>query len=216
MSLPKNTFYTRHCQGLLVVGGSGASYLAEFWSPEPEETQCDLRILKRDMSYGPTLNLVNDIILACFADSCDILTATDGWQAGPSTLYSRRWHTSAVTPRGLLLVGGFDSSHTTELLPLNGGESRESFSLSPSRDNHCSIQLDESTIVLNGGKGEGASLATEYSGLEEEEEPTVKQLPQLIVGREGHACGSYTVEERQVFKNIFGNTQFKTGIMWLC
>ena len=198
--------YTRHFQGLLVAGGSGASYLAEFWSPEPEETQCDLRILKRDMSYGPTLNLVNGVIFACFAQACDILTAAEeGWQSGPSTLYSRRWHTSAVTPQGLLLVGGFDSSHTTELLPLDGGDSRESFTLSPSRDNHCSIQVDESTIVLIGGKREGAGLATEYSGLEEENYPTVKQLPELIVGREGHACGSYKLEERQVFKKIFKN-----------
>merc|ERR1719234_1270481 len=184
--------------GLLVAGGSGVSYLAEFWSPEAEETQCDLRILKRDMSYGPTLNLVNGIIFACFAQACDILTAAEeGWQSGPSTIYSRRWHTSAVTPQGLLLVGGFDSSNTTELLPLDGGDSQESFTLSPSRDNHCSIHVDESTIVLIGGKGEGAGLSTEYSGLEGENYPTVKQLPELIVGREGHACGSYKVEERQ-------------------
>ena len=193
--------FTRHSQGLLVVGGSGASYQAEFWSPEPEETQCDLRILPRDMSYGPTVNLVNGVIFACFANSCDILTR-EGWQSGPSSLFSRRWHTSAVTSRGLLLVGGFDSSHTTELLTLDGGESQESFALSPARDNHCSIQVDESTIVLTGGKGEGYSLVTEYSGLEEEQ-PTVKQLPQLDVGREGHACGSYTVEEKQVCKTYF-------------
>ena len=96
----------------------------------------------------------------------------------------------------MLLVGGFDSSDTTELVALDGGESQESFALSPARNNHCSIQVDDSTIVLLGGKGEGYSLVTEYSGLEKEQ-PTVKELPELIVGREGQACGSYSVEEKK-------------------
>ena len=205
-----NIYKTKHFLGLLVVGGSGASYLAEFWSSEPQETKCDLQILPRDMSYGPTLNLVNGIIFVCFADSCDILTA-DGWQSGPSTVYSRRWHTSAVTSRGkLLLVGGFDSSATTELVSLDGGESRESFTLSPTRDNHCSIQVDESTIIITGGKGEGYSLATEYSGLDEEDTTVQQQLPDLNAGREGHACGSYTVAEKQVLKIRFRNPTSRT------
>ena len=187
--------------GLLVVGGSGASYLAEFWSPEPKEVQCNLQILKRDMSYGPTINLLDGVILACFANSCDQLTK-DGWQTGPSTIKSRRWHTSAVVPQGLLLLGGFDSPDTTELLTLDGGAGRESFSLIPGRDNHCSVQVDASTVVLIGGKKDARNLATEYSGLVKDDDPTVKQLPQLLVGREGHACGTYQLEGRQVVANV--------------
>ena len=192
---------SRIVSGLLVVGGSGASYLAEFWSPEPKEVQCDLQILKRDMSYGPTVNLLDGVILACFANSCDQLTK-EGWQAGPSTTKSRRWHTSAVLPQGLLLLGGFDSPDTTELLTLDGGAGRESFSLIPGRDNHCSVQVDATTVVLIGGKKDAKNLATEYSGLVKDDDPIVKQLPELLVGREGHACGTYHLEGRQVVANV--------------
>jgi len=56
----------------------------------------------------------------------------------------RYLHTSAVTPRGLLLVGGVEYSNTTEL------------------------QVSTSSVIIIGGSGAG-SLVTEYSALDQDE-----------------------------------------------
>jgi hypothetical protein len=114
--------------------------------------------------YGSTVDTVEGRVLACYYDSCLELTGS-GWEAGPSTLHSRSHHTSAVTAEGLLLVGGYYSPTTTELLPAEGGPAREGFPLQPGRWGHCSIQLSADTIVLTGGTST-QSLVTEYSGLE--------------------------------------------------
>ena len=59
---------------------------------------------------------------------------------------SRQGHSSVVTPRGLLLVGGSSSPTTTELL-VEGEHSVDSFSLIPGRENHCSIQVRSITFL---------------------------------------------------------------------
>ena len=59
----------------------------------------------------------------------------------------RDWHTSAVTSRGLVLVGGGWSKTTTELVTMEG-ESKEDFSLSHERMEHCSIQVRLDAYIL--------------------------------------------------------------------
>jgi hypothetical protein len=145
---------------------------------------------------GVTVDLVEGRVLACYSASCLELTGS-GWEAGPSTLHNRTFHTSAVTAEGLLLVGGVDSPLTTELLPLAGGPSREGFPLQPGRKDHCSIQLSADTIVLTGGL-DTESLVTEYSGLGTGGEVTTRELPALLNPRYIHVCGVYTVDGTQV------------------
>ena len=90
----------------------------------------------------------------------------------------------------LLLAGGFDTT-TTELMPVDGGESEPSFHLNPGRYGHCSIQPSPTTIILTGGS-ETPSLVTEYSGVGGPvEEVTTRELPSLKQGRDLHACGVY-------------------------
>ena len=119
--------------GLAIVGGHGsgdsAETSAEFWAPAPGELPCSLPSLTRRMD-DPTLDSWQDTVVACSWHSCDQLTPS-GWQHWRNSLYSRKYHTSAVTLQGLLLVGGSESSTTTELLPWEGGESREGFTHSP-------------------------------------------------------------------------------------
>jgi hypothetical protein len=148
------------------------------------------------MLSGPTVDTVDGRVLACYDDSCLELTGS-GWEAGPSTLHSRIHHTSAVTAEGLLLVGGSYSRTTTELLPLDGGSSRQGFPLQPGRRDHCSIQLSADTIVLTGG-WDTESLVTEHSGLGTGGEVTTRELPALLTPRWDHACGVYTVGGTQV------------------
>ena len=154
--------------GLAIVGGSQDWSSAEFWAPG--ELHCSLPSLSRER-FDPSLNTWEDTLISCQGDSCDHLTPS-GWQLWRQTLYSRVYHTSAVvTSQGLLLVGGYDSPTTTELLPWEGGESREGFTLQHERDGHCSIQTSPNTIVLTGGAYTD-SLVTEYRGLDAGEEVT--------------------------------------------
>ena len=179
-----------------MVGGYGAETSAEVWAPSPEETHCSLPELPSNMWDGLTVDTVEGRVLACYQDSCLGLTRS-GWEARSSTLHNRSFHSSAVTAEGLLLVGGLDSPLTTELLPAAGGPSRDSFSLQPGRQDHCSIQVSADTIVLTGGL-HTESLVTELSGLGTGGEVTARELPTLLHPRYIHVCGVYTVDRTKV------------------
>ena len=116
------------------------------------------------------------------------------WETLQNTSHWRVAHTSAITPDGILLVGGSGSPDTTELIPVDGSPSREGFPLDPGRQFHCSIQVSETTIVLTGGLST-EFLVTEHSQLEDLEEVVTTELANLTTGRYYHACGIYTVGE---------------------
>ena len=175
--------------GLALVGGDGSS---ELWAPG--ELNCSLPSLDRTVS-GLSLDSWGSSLVACQGDTCDQLTPS-GWQHWGRTRYFRWYHTSAVTSQGLLLAGGRESLTTTELLPWEGGESREGFSLQHKRNGHCSIQPSPDTVILTGG--EYTSLVTEYSGLGAGEEVTSRELPPLPTRRYFHACGCYSMGASQV------------------
>ena len=168
----------------------------ELWVPPPHQINCSMPPLSRDM-FAFTLDNVKGEIIACDTNSCDQLTET-GWKVFVPELLEGRWyHTSAVTSKGLLLVGGGGSWNTTESVPFNGGESVKSFPLEPGRYLHCSIQITESTIVLTGNGGPTPHNAVhEYSNLEGE--VTSRELPSLIFARYNHACGMYSVGTSKV------------------
>jgi len=138
--------------------------------------------------YGNTVTALGEELVVCYNVTCWQLTEESGWGVLAVTRESRRYHSTASTSQGLLLLGGSDSPQTTEILQDN--ESLQSFPLSPGRKNHCSIQVDPSTIVLTGGS-KTTSTVTEISNLENEEVSS-RDLPSLITGRRNHACGIYT------------------------
>ena len=69
------------------------------------------------------------------------------------------------------------------------------FSLDPGRKDHCSVKISEDTLIINGGYHTWYNV-TEYSGIGGE--VTSRQLPDLLTGRNDHACGHYTTGEIQV------------------
>jgi len=114
-----------------------------------------------------------------------------------TTIEWRVAHTSAITPDGLLLVGGSGSPNTTELIPRDREEGEGGymgFSLETGRQFHCSIQIDETSIVLTGGLGT-ESLVTEHTELGDLEDAVSREIANLTTGRYYHACGMYTVGE---------------------
>jgi len=120
------------------------------------------------------------------------------------TVESRELHTSAVTSKGLLLLGGLGSISTTELVTAEGS-AMESFTLEEGRMGHCSIQLSESTIVLTGGQLH-PSLVTEYSGIDSGWQVTAKQLQPLITPRYYHACATYNLGHTQFLAVVGGES----------
>ena len=89
---------------------------------------------------SPTVDILQGVPVACYGTACYELTEA-GWLHYQDTLHAREYHTSAVLEEGLLLVGGYYSPSTTEVLLGNGGQASEGFSLNPGRDTHCSIQV---------------------------------------------------------------------------
>lgn len=177
--------------GLLAVGGQGGTTdawqgspsSAEFWASSPQEIHCLLPEIPRQM-WQPSVEVVGSRALVCEKTGC-LWLEKEGWQLGPDTVEKRRYHTSALTEQGVLLVGGMDSPTSTELVPLDGGESRASFALPKGRREHCSIQTGPNSFVLTGGHPhhEGTSnLVTEFTLLGIDQVET-KDLPLLLQGR---------------------------------
>ena len=151
---------------------------------------------------GHTLDMVDGTLLACYNLTCLNLNLTlghdnqiVGWQEAEELSKTRKEHTSLVTSNGLLLVGGWEAPNSTELLTTTEEEEEEGgageWALEVGRKDHCSIQLDPTTMVLTGGF-DTFDLTTLHvltdNGLLD------FTLPSLITGRRKHACGAYSVD----------------------
>ena len=163
--------------------GQGSPSSAEFWASSPQEIHCLLPEMPRQM-WQPTVEVVGSRALVCEKTGC-LWLDKEGWQLGPDTVEMRRYHTSALTDEGVLLVGGMNSPTTTELVPLHGGESRASFELPRGRREHCSIQTGPNSFVLTGGHSEQGGVSysvTEFTFLGIDQVET-KDLPLLKQSR---------------------------------
>jgi hypothetical protein len=193
---------------VLVIGGSTTLTSVQIWTPGGDLT-CNLPLLPRAVEIVRA-DMVDGSVTACDSgcfkvgtvvtcDSSCIKLGGSDWVDGPSTLKARRYHTSDVLPDGgLLLVGGTQSKHTTEIISPQG-VSTEAFRVDPERRYHCSIQTHPGTIVLTGGYyGSNAKKSVkEYSNIQGQE-ATVREFPDLNQARHLHACGMYTVGDKKV------------------
>ena len=178
-----------------MLGGYGAGRSVEYLAPQ---VTCRLPDLRRDM-YSPSVNFIQDTIVACYGDSCDKLQQ-GAWVKMADTRQNRSDHTSEVIGDSILLIGGTDSPTTTELVRVTG-ESVEGFSLGPGgRREHCSVKISDRSVVIIGGFGTWSKV-TEYRGIVGEE-VTARELPDLLTGREQHVCGQYRAGETQVMTTL--------------
>jgi len=116
-------------------------------------------------------------------------TEDDSWTYSHTLDHKRVGHSSWVTSKGLLLMGGWLSDTTTELLSLEGGQGKPSFELEYRTKYACSIpDLDGHSVVLTGGgfDEEVSKVVTRYN-----KHGFVEDMPQLTVGRFDHACAAY-------------------------
>ena len=130
--------------GILVIGGNSASgsRSVELWSPAES---CVLEDYPREMSSGPTANLVSGELVACYYDSCDIFNNGE-WNHLVDTRARRWYHSSAVKDDRLLLIGGYDS-RSTEWISLDGSPSQPGpFDIRHGFE-HCTLQCNVRTRV---------------------------------------------------------------------
>ena len=179
----------RSSPGILVLGGdsTSASQSVEFWSPaNPEEGSCELSDYPREMSDGPTANLVSGQLVACYEYSCEIYN-NGQWDQLTETRSTRRYHSSAVKENRILLIGGY-FSRSTEWISADGSPSQAGPFEVRHGSGHCTIQPSADLIVVTGGH-ETKSYVTEYqlTGKDGKETP----LTPMRQGRYGHACAVY-------------------------
>ena len=147
------------------------------------------------MRYGPSVNFVQDTLVACVYRMCDKLQ-DKAWVKMADTIHERKDHTGEVIADSLFLIGGsgYPGPGSTELMKVTGG-SVAGFDLDPSLAYHCSVKLNANTIVVSGGV-KRESLVREYSGIGGQ--VRTRALPDMLTRRRNHACGQYTTGETQV------------------
>ena len=178
-----NVFHGCSSSGILVIGGHpySSERSVEFWSPTES---CVLEDYPRGMPYGPTVNLVNNRLVACYDLTCEIYR--DGsWQHLQNTTVRRYYHSSATTKDAVLLIGGLDSN-STEWIPVDGSPAQPGpFTVRHGRD-HCTIQTSDDVIAVTGGR-----YTEEYVTQYQLSDGTETHLTALGQKRYDHACGVY-------------------------
>jgi len=174
-----------------MAGGHGAYTSTEVFIPDTGKT-CSLPDLP-DRRSGHTLDTLGNTPVICggggntgntaTATSCLQFTPTSFggvWTNYTSTMESRYDHTSWVSSAGLVLMGGYSSGTTTEIVPSGGGN----FSLLQNICYACAIADKDSTIITGG-------LWTQKVVARYTLQGHVENLPEMNQGRYHHGCGSY-------------------------
>ena len=172
--------------GILVIAGywSSSSRSVELWSPA-KEGSCELEDYPRNMTDGPTANLVSGEIVACYKYTCDIYDNGE-WNHLVDTAHRRVGHSSVVKDGRLLLIGGYPS-RSTEWIPTDGSPSQPGPFDIRHGFWHCTLQISTEIIIVTGGAFT-ESYVTKYHLTGDGNETPLTQMTQR---RRVHACGVY-------------------------
>jgi len=185
---------------ILVTGGVGTSTSAEVLFTNGSSV-CELPPLP-DFKYSHT----QSGLTACGGDnwpgsgsntsrSC-IKFEAGSWTTLTDNLVEERDDQSSwVTPDGdILLIGGFDSETTTEIVYQNGTSIR-SFDLKYKTERACSIELPEMFILTGGFYRRDYVSETRVSRYTTS--GWMEYLPELNQGRMDHGCGYFYNDDMQ-------------------
>jgi len=174
--------------GIAVSGGMGDEYdtleSVEVFDPHTG-LSCSLSTLP-ERRYRHTM----DTSYICGGESrgdTNCLHLVNGqWTEGNTLVEKRREHCSWETEDGILLMGGFDSPTTSEIVNIDGGQGGPAFDLKYRTAKACAISdLITDSVIITGG------YFTEQGVERYNMMGWVEDLPQLIEGRYDHGCGSY-------------------------
>ena len=156
---------------------------------------CSLPNLPRSRADHTTNGLIT---CGGFTADRSCVTFSDGnWYESHTLGVGRAWHTSWSSPQGVLLIGGYHSQATTELLT-DDGTSTPGFSLQYDHNGECAIQLEQEVVLAIG------TTVTRYFI-----DGSFQQLPSLITHRHGHACGYFSsTDGNLVNMNMIKHTKY--------
>merc|ERR1719234_67828 len=186
-----STQYASVDPALLILASEGPIRLT---SPTPDCTPPPPPPLEEFLVIGASLNLVDkQLLVACGGSKCFSwdMQHRGQWQFFADTRERREGHGAAAMKDGsgnVLLLGGHGSQFTAEIVPHG-----PLIPLQHSVFGSCLIHLVDQLIVTGGG--------TEYHHFVDRYDLTGKSrdltgfigpLPNMLQGRGGHACGSFT------------------------
>ena len=143
---------------------------------------CSMPDLPDENRYYHTM----DGVFICGGKRSNSLQFSDGeWTIFYEMEESFEGHSSWEIDQGMFLLGGFNGA--TTFVPKPGEEERPAFELAHKSSRYgCAItDLVSDSVVMTGG-GVGESFVTRY-----DREGFVEELPQMLVARQDHGCGSF-------------------------
>merc|ERR1711892_140161 len=207
-------------QGLLIVGGGqGDGQAPQLFTGEVFDPSLGKSCLLSQHLPDTRMSHTMDDDLLCgglWVKSQDTQTTClrfstedDSWTYSHTLDHKRVGHSSWITNKGLLLMGGWYSDTTTELLSLEGGQGVPSFEMEYRTKYACAIpDLDGHSVVLAGGgfHEDDSKRVSRYNihGF-------VEDMPQLTVGRMDLGCGSYQRDDGTQVMLVAGG-MLSTGI----
>jgi len=188
-------FYLLSCgraeEGIIVSGGTKAAASVEIFIPSTGET-CSLPRMLQGGRYSHTMDVVGDGVLVCGGGDYDYSyktchTLEDGrWVISHDLTEWRALHNSWVSGTDLLLIGGWYSPYSSEVVTIGEDQGESSFSLEQRSSYACSIpDLTSPSVILTGGYTYKQAVSR-YDRL-----GFVEELPSLIEERVSHGCGAY-------------------------
>jgi len=188
-------------EGVIVSGGiNGQDNIAstEVFLPPTSSgsgSTCSLQSMPSPRDSHTMDQLYDGTVLACGGNphsslkTCEKFDGTS-WSQYSTQQYNRYYHTSLAGQHGLLLMGGWHSRATTELV---GGD--QQYNLQQDTYRACGITEpgSDNTIILTGGCCSINTVAIYgYNGF-------IGALPSLQIARHNHGCGVLFVTGRKVF-----------------
>jgi len=191
---PNSSSISQEQKGVIISGGynDGSMATTEVYFPTPGSGYtCSLQNMPYARSSHTLDQLGDGTVLACGGNpglkTCDKFDGTS-WINHSTLLYKRHDHTSLPGQHDLLLMGGSQSSATTELV-----EGEQQYNLQQNTEDACGITEPGSDyIILTGGYHYGDDTFTVFDTVGKY---TVRgflgNLPSVKVGRYGHGCGVF-------------------------
>ena len=175
--------------GILISGGLleyEARTSAEVFNPTTGGS-CVLPSLP-DQRSGHTMEMMT-MCGGYYARSTCITFSSGEWVTSHALVEERVSHNSWSTRAGMMLLGGWYSPTSTEIIMQGEYSGVPGFTME-SRTHACSIpDKTTDTIIITGGINT-TNTVTRYDGL-----GFLEDLPSLTDGRYDHGCGAYVTED---------------------
>lgn len=190
--------FSKASEGILITGGYGSVEIQDWFG---DGKHCNIQDLPDERySHTQNQNIVcgggpqNETQLSCLE------LVSGEWKHSHNLLYPRYGHTSWTTPDGgILLVGGYYSNTTSELLSLVSEEldTTEMFPLEHPSSYSCLIDEGETFLLVGGFQHESKVSRYNINGW-------MESLDNLNTGRFNHGCTQFNNNQGETVNLVCG------------